>query len=79
MGIIIFGGSTCPWQSQSTETPNQVLGCLDSKEHVGWTPLPVRVNIRDNGDYIKVRSSSYYTTITRCVWGGGGVHLRNMH
>ena len=32
-----------------------------------WTPRPVIVTIRDNGDYVRVLLYAYYTTIT--AWG----------
>ena len=39
--------------------------------HVRWTPHPVIVTIKDNGDSIMVLFYSYYTTIT-----GRAFHLR---
>ena len=42
-----------------------------SRVYLRWTPHPVIVTVRDNGDYIRVLLYSYYTTIT-----GWGVLLR---
>ena len=45
--------------------------CFAFEACVKWTPHPVVVTVRDNGDYIRALVHSDYTTIT-----GWGVHLR---